>query len=240
MAVENSEWAMYGLDWDNPYRIRSYRELINWINEIGFLPLFKNEVDGFSAEEHVSNLFWWTGDPEQDPWVWREIIARTGEVAYGKFFNKKSGFISLQWFPCFANYRRDGYDFDARWDDELANIRCKKIMDAFEVGEAYTGLELKRAAGFGKGGEKNFSGIITDLQMQTYLTIKEFRRRRNKKGVEYGMPVSVYAKPEKLWGYDMVSSMYKEEPQKSWERIFDHVKGMYPYAEDKQIRKLLK
>ncbi len=240
MAVENNEWAMYGLDWDNPYRIRSYRELINWINEIGFLPLFKNEVDGFSAEEHVSNLFWWTGDPEQDPWVWREIIARTGEVAYGKFFNKKSGFISLQWFPCFANYRRDGYDFDARWDDELANIRCKKIMDVFEAGEAYTGLELKRAAGFGKGGEKNFSGIITDLQMQTYLTIKEFRRRRNKKGVEYGMPVSVYAKPEKLWGYDMVSSVYKEEPQKSWERIFDHVKGMYPYAEDKQIRKLLK
>lgn len=240
MAVENNEWVMYGLDWDNPYRIRSYRELINWINEIGFLPLFKNEVDGFSAEEHVSNLFWWTGDPEQDPWVWREIIARTGEVAYGKFFNKKSGFISLQWFPCFANYRRDGYDFDARWDDELANIRCKKIMDVFEVGEAYTGLELKRAAGFGKGGEKNFSGIITDLQMQTYLTIKDFRRRRNKKGVEYGMPVSVYAKPEELWGYDMVSSVYKEEPQKSWERIFNHVKGMYPYAEDKQIRKLLK
>lgn len=118
MAVENGEWIMYGLDWDNPYRIQPYRELIDWINAIGFLPLFKNEVEGFSVEEHVSNLFWWTGNPEQDPWVWREIIARTGEVAYGKFFNKKSGFISLQWFPYFANYRRDGYDFDARWDDE--------------------------------------------------------------------------------------------------------------------------
>ena len=52
MANESGTWIMHGLDWDNPYRIRTYRELINWINEIGFLPLFKNEVEGFSAEEH--------------------------------------------------------------------------------------------------------------------------------------------------------------------------------------------
>lgn len=240
MAAENGEWIMKGMDWDDPYRIRSYRELMNWINEIGFLPLFRNEVEGFSAEEHVSDQFWWTGDPEQDPWEWREIIAGTGEVAYGKFFNKKSGFISLKWFPCFANYRRDGYDFDARWDDGLASMRCKKIMDIFEKGGEYTGQELKKAAGFGKGGEKNFNGIVTDLQMQTYLTIKDFRKKKNKKGIEYGMPVSVYAKPEELWGYDMVSSAYGEEPSESWKRIFDHVKKMYPQADEKQIRKLLK
>ena len=74
---------MKGLEWDNPYRIRSWRELINWINEVGFLPLFANEVPGFSVEEHVSPLFWWTGDQEQDPWEWREIIPATGEVSYG-------------------------------------------------------------------------------------------------------------------------------------------------------------
>lgn len=161
-------------------------------------------------------------------------------MAYGKFFNKKSGFISLQWFPNFSNYRRDGYDFDARWDDELANIRCKKIMDAFEMGEEYTELELKRVAGFGKGGEKNFNGIITELQMQTYLTIQDFRRKRNKKGIEYGISVSVYAKPQELWEYDMVSSVYKEEPQKSWQHIYNRVKRMYPHAEDRKIRKILK
>ena len=122
MANEGGTWIMKGcgrpvddpakqehrpkrsgdLDWDDPYRIRSWRELINWINEVGFLPLFANEVPGFSAEEHVSPLFWWTGDPEQDPWEWREIIPATGEVAYGKFFNNKTGFISREWFPYFA------------------------------------------------------------------------------------------------------------------------------------------
>ena len=50
MSVENGEWIMHGLDWDNPYRIKTWQELVNWINEIGFLPLFGNEVEGFSAE----------------------------------------------------------------------------------------------------------------------------------------------------------------------------------------------
>lgn len=240
MAVENGVWTMYGMDWDDPYRIRSYRELINWINEIGFLPFFKNEIEGFSAEEHTSNRYWWTGDKEQDPWEWREIIARSGEVAYGKFFHKKAGFISKEWFPYFANYRRDGYDFDARWEDGLASMRCKKIMDEFENREEWMSHELKKQAGFYKGGEKNFSGMITELQMQTYLIIRDFRQKRNKKGAEYGMAVSVYMTPEELWGYDLVTSAYKETPEASRERIYRHVQEHYPDATEKQIRTLMK
>ena len=59
---------MNGLEWNNPYCIRTWQELINWIKEIGFLPLFQNEIEGFSVEEHVSPLYWWTGNAEQDPW----------------------------------------------------------------------------------------------------------------------------------------------------------------------------
>ena len=33
---------MRGSAWDDPYRIRTWQELVNWINEIGFLPLFAN------------------------------------------------------------------------------------------------------------------------------------------------------------------------------------------------------
>jgi hypothetical protein len=65
MANKGGEWMMHGMDWDDPFRIHT----------------------------------------------WREIIARTEEVAYGKYFGGKSGFVSKEWFPVFANYRRDGYDF---------------------------------------------------------------------------------------------------------------------------------
>lgn len=81
---------------------------------------------------------------------WRRLIARSGQVAYGKFFGRKAGFISKAWFPHFANWRRDGYDFDSRWDEELASIRCKRVVDQFENRPELFSFELKRLAGFGK------------------------------------------------------------------------------------------
>lgn len=231
MANESGEWIMHGMAWDDPRRLRTWREVIDRINEIGFLPLFKNEVPGFSVEEQVSDLFWWTGDPAQDPWEWRALIARTGEVAYGKFFGKRAGFISKEWFPHFANYRRDGYDFDTLWDEEKASLRSKKIMDQFNTNEHLQSNELKRLAGFGKGGEKNFDGTVMDLQMQSYLIIRDFRRRKNKMGLEYGMPVSVFTTPEALWGYDHISTAYHIAPAESLERIELQLKKYVPVAD---------
>ncbi len=244
----NGEWFMKGMDWDNAYRIRSWRELTDWINEVGFLPFFANEVEGFSVEEHVSGNYWWTGVREEDPWEWREIIAASHEVAYGKFFDKKAGFISLEWLPYFANSRRNGYDFDSLWEDGKASYREKKIMDFFisdgDGEEAFKDVyilstDLKKKAGFGKGGEKNYPGIITLLQMNTYLVISDFKRRENKKGKEYGMAVSVMLPPEKLWGYDLVTGAYKEQPVVSWQRLFDRVKELYPDADEKAVIRLI-
>ena len=249
MAVEDGQWIMRGLDWNDPYRIRSWQELVNWINEVGFLPLFANEIEGFSAEEHVSPDYWWTGIREEDPWEWREIIAASHQVAYGKFFDQKAGFISLEWLPFFVNYRRGGYDFDARWEDGLANRREKLIMDELTMtdddGEMtfpdiqILSTQLKKKAGFGKGREKNFPGIVTGLQMQTYLVISDFHRRVNKRGGEYGMPVSVLLPPEAIWGYEAVTSAYGEEPVKSRQRIADRIMELFPDATVATVTKMI-
>ena len=248
MSSENT-WIMSGLDWDDPDRIRSWRELTSYVDQVGFLPLFKNEIRGFSAEEQVSSLFWWTGDPEQDPWAWRELIAADHQVAYGKFFDKKAGFISLEWLPCFANARRNGYDFDARWEDGLASRRERIIMDQL-TGKDSDGdmafpdrqilsTDLKKQAGFGKNGEKNYTGIITGLQMQTYLVITDFHRRVNKKGAPYGMPVSVLQPPEAVWGYETITSAYHEKLAESWQKIYDHMTALYPGNRDRDIIKMI-
>lgn len=242
-------WIMNGLEWDDPDRVRSWRELTAYVDQVGFLPLFKNEIRGFSAEEQVSSLFWWTGDPEQDPWAWRELIAADHQVAYGKFFDKKAGFISLPWLPFFANARRNGYDFDARWEDGLASRREKIIMDQLTDKDSdgdmtfpdrqILSTDLKKQAGFGKNGEKNYPGIITGLQMQTYLVITDFHRRVNKKGAHYGMPVSVLQPPEAIWGYETITGAYHEKPAESWQRIYDHMKDLYPGNRDKDVIKMI-
>ena len=239
MSVENGEWIMHGLDGNDPSCLHSVEELEAYVDQAGFLPLFGNRIPGFSVEEHTCADYWFTGDTARDPWEWRAIIAHRGHLAYGKFFDNKAGFISRSWLPYFANLRRDGYDFDARWEDELASYRQKKIMDFFDGNQEYYSVELKQKAGFGKGGEKNFEGTSALLQMQTYLCIRDFRQRINKQGRPYGWAIAVLTKPETIFGEELVTAAYREEPEISRNRIYEQMKNMYPETSEKDLKKMI-
>ena len=97
---------MRGVPAEDPSCIHNIDELEQRVEKIGFLPLFAGDVSGFSVEEHTVPEDWWTGDPGRDPWEWRAFAARRGRVAYGKFFGDRAVFISREWLPVFANYRR--------------------------------------------------------------------------------------------------------------------------------------
>ena len=242
MSVENGEWVMHGLSKNDPECLHTVEDLEKYIEKVGFVPLFGNEIKGFSVEEKTEAKYWWSGNELKDPWEWRRIISARGKIAYGKFFDKKSGFISMEWLPYFVNFRRDGYDFDALWDDGKASRKMKKIMDLFdgenEDAELFS-FEIKQMANFGKDGDKGFEGVMTALQMQMYLTTRDFRQKKNKKGEEYGWHVAVFTTPENMWGYRNVTAAYKESPAESASKVLEHVAKMYPDASAKDIRKVL-
>ena len=249
METINGEWIMKGCSRTDPDCLHSLQDCIAFIHKIGFLPLFSNEIPGFSVEEHVPAEHWWCDDAAVDPWIWRMLLAEDSSIAYGKFFNKAAGFLAKDWFPTFANYRRNGYDFDALFEDGLASYRSKKIMDVFElddesIGKEWMTFDVKTLAGFGKrsdgsAGEQGFEGSITELQMQTYLIMSRFAQKRNKKGNAYGWHIAALETPETKWGREFVTSDYKEEPAKSWERIKNRIKEFFPEAEERQIQKIL-
>ena len=68
MANESGTWIMHGVREDAPECIHTVDEAIAYINEIGFLPLFKNDIPGFSLEERTVAKYWWSGDSKRDPW----------------------------------------------------------------------------------------------------------------------------------------------------------------------------
>ncbi|HKM34496.1 MAG TPA: hypothetical protein VJY54_07115 [Lachnospiraceae bacterium] len=239
MEDESGSWSLHGIETNDPACIHSVEELITYVNEIGFLPLFHNEIPGFSVEAHTVATDWWSGNVERDSWEWRELAARSGKVAYGKFFGGKAGFISKEWIPDFVNYRRDGYDFSALWEDEKASYLSKKIMDLYDEDTELYSYEIKQKAGFGKNGLKNFDVVISKLQMQMYLCVRDFRRKKSKVGKEYGWPTTVYVMPELIWGYDYVTSAYSDAPQESHSRIGNHIKNMFPEVEMTQIGRVI-
>ena len=80
---------------------------------------------------------------------------------------------------------------------------------------------------------------MTDLQMGGYLLIRDFRRRRNKRGQEYGWHISVYSAPETLWGYDHVSSAYSVAPAESKALIDEQIWRNFPEAEQEELDAVL-
>lgn len=236
MYERDGEWVMEGLEAYDPKRIKSMEELYEYVETVGFLPLFRSHVTGFSLEELTASEGWFSGR-EEDPWEWRSIAAVEGKVVYGKFFGRKAGFISKEWFPYFASYRRDGYDFDTLYELGLAPRKSKLLMDVLEERPYVPSYVLKAEAGFGKDGERGFEGAITNLMMQTYVVIDGFERKLNKNGEEYGWPVSNYATAESKFGREMVRSKYHLSKEEALEKILEQMHKLYPDATEKEIRK---
>lgn len=238
MANESGEWIMYGLADDDPECVHDFGELLTFVQKVGFLPLFRNDIPGFSVEEHANPHYWWTGIEERDPWEWRKEAARSRELAYGKFFGGKAGIISLDWLPVFMAYRRNGYDFEALWYAGQAQFRQKKIMDCLADAPELPGWQLKRLAGFGTGGERNFSGTVTALQDMFYIVISDFRRRKNKFGLDYGWDVSVYARPEQIWP-GLADQAYRITSRQAYIDIRGQMESLYPGFSEKAFQELI-
>ena len=210
-------------------RLKSAADLERLIDDAGFLPLFDGSIRGFSVYSLTDPSRWWTGDERTDPWQWRMALAAKGNAAYGKLLEKKSAFVSRELYPLFANARRDGYDFDARYEDGKAKSKEKRIMDIFSgTKKILPSNEIKALAGFGSGGGVGFEGALSALEMQTYLTVRGMACRRSKTGEEYGWPVALLSTSEALFGAKHVRSRYREEPEESKEKLVEHLFRIFP------------
>lgn len=219
-------------------RITSPEELEKLVEDFGFLPFFQNEFEDFSVEEYTPEEYWFAEDRD-GPWQWKGEVIRSKRCVYGKFFKGKAGFISMEWLPDFLNYRRDGYDFDARFEDGLASRKDKEIYETVLANGALLTRDLKRICGYGKRGKKGFDTVITRLQMQTYLTVMDFEYARDKAGTPYGWGIARYSLPEVLYGEELVRRAYKRQPEESKERIFKQMLLLLPDVDDEDIWKLI-
>ena len=219
--------------------IKSMRDIETLVGELGFLPFFSCGIPGFSVEERIDARYWFTGI--DGAWEWKGPIARGKRCVYGKLFSKKAGFVSREWYPDLANWRRDGYDFDALYDDGKAAHDDKLVYDMVDQrDDSVLSKELKKLGGFHKGGKKGFDAIITRLQMECYLVVADFTYMTDKQGNQYGWGVARYTTPEKFYGADFTDNVYRRTPEESRERLLAHFREILPKATEKQLLKLLK
>ncbi len=223
----------------NELYIRTQQDLAGAVNALGFVPFFKNSVPGFSIKEHISPAAWFPEEGE-GIWEWKGPVIRETGCAYGKFFENKAVFISAEWFPDVANYRRGGLELEEQYDFGLVKYGEKLLYDKLCERAPVTSSELKFICGYGKEGKKGFDPLITRLQKSAYVLISDFVYQRDRYGLPYGWGVAQYSTPEKFFGEAFENAVYARTPEESYARVFGHLRSILPGASEAQIRKLLK
>lgn len=241
-------------------KINHCGDLEKLVSKMGFLPFFKNGIPDFSIEEFIPQELWFS-DEEEGPWEWKGPVIRNINCAYGKLFQKKAGFISMEWFPELVNYRRSVYNLKAKPLQSMERV----IYDTVIEHESLLSKEIKALCGYKKTPVKRsnnpfdswesskvksllrstkpkgegFETVITQLQMGTWLVVADFEYLYNKKGEPYGWGVARYTTPEALFGEDKVQASSQRSPEESKQRLITYLTKLLPQATPAQILKMI-
>lgn len=212
-------------------------QLMELISEWGFLPLLYSGISGFSADDVVASECRYTilpdGGWDWPLWKWKGTVVTEGHCVYGKFFDRKAGFISLDWWPDFCNYRRSAYPAPSEGSIEEAILATLN-----ESGSLIT-RELRAACGFnGPKMRGKFDAYVTRLQMACRIVTEDFVYPLDKHNREYGWGWALLTTPEQLYGKD--TCQCDRSPEESFMRLKEHLVKLLPQASVQQIVKLIK
>lgn len=229
--------------------LNSCEDLERTVQNMGFLPFFKNAIEGFSIEEMTPPTRWFS-DEYDGPWEWKGPVIRQGNCAYGKLFCGKAGYVSLDKYPDFLNMRRSGYIMSP---DE------KRVYDLLVAHESLLSKELKKLGGFKRSLAKSrnpidllvktpvvhknktegFETIMTRLQMHCYVVIADFEYDYTHDGRRYGWGIARYTTPEALFGDEIIRKSTYSSPEKSKEYLLEYLKQLLPQADESAILKII-
>ena len=211
-------------------------QLIDYISQVGMLPLLNIGIEGWSADDVVDEECRYHTDPEEEwewkLWEWKGPILGETRCAYGKFFEKKAGFITQEWWPDFCNYRRSRNPYPATGSIE------ETILETLRLNGSLITRELRAACGFtGTKMRSKFDSYLTKLEMGGYIVTEDFVYPKDKHGKEYGWGWSLLTTPECLFGKEACRT--SRSPEESYERLFQHLQALLPGLSENRIARII-
>ena len=218
-------------------RLKEYNEFISVVERLGFMTLSNNCI-GFPNLENMTEENQWHTDLPSDPWRWRVNIEKDKKAAYGKLFDKKPGYISLEWYPKFFAARRKRRSFMDMYEDGLMSIYAKQIYELFNEDSILAVHEIKAMAGFTKELNSKYESAMIELQMGMFITVNGTKQKISAKGEPYGWPSTAYSKVE-TWAKEIVILSDNINPEDAKKEILLRIEEIVPDAQPKKVNQFL-
>ena len=228
------------------FYIKTKQDLIDAVQEFGIVPYFSTSIPGFSLEEHCHPAVL-CSDDDNNSWLWKGPVIQATHCAYGKFFEKKAAYVREDLFLDLANYRRDGYDFDARYEDGLAKYADKELFELIERSAPVLSKDLRKDGGYAYSGrwqktegKKGFDSSVTRLQELCYVITSNFVFSVDKRGNRRGWGASEYSTPAKYYGEAFTEHVYEKSPEESYHRLLTVLISLFPDVPVERLKRFLK
>jgi len=216
--------------------INTFSDFCSILRNIGFAVSAGNDEGIFNLNRYYSDkIRHHTWDPETDPWEWRiRSVTECDDIAYGKVFNFKGGWITKKWYPYFLAVRRNGRDLDEMYSDGLISGMERDVYNVIRESDEIAMHEIKRILNISRELNSKYESALLKLQMNMFITISGETHKTNKFGEPYGWGINVFTPVENFFGDIEVIDI-----DIATDKITERIREINPQAADKNIKRFL-
>lgn len=167
------------------------------------------------------------------------VLDERNDIAYGKVFFKKSGYITREWAPYFIAVRRGNASFEEEYSSGTISNYAKRIYSVVVEHGTLPLHGIKDLIGFEKEDKAQFDRALVELQMKMYLTMCGRQHKVSQKGEEYGWSSTVFCTTESFWGADVFALAARLDKDEAIEAITAQVFSLNPEAAPKKVLKFI-
>ena len=166
--------------------LTSYQDFVEQVNEMGFLPISGLTPGLPSLGDLTPDGNWHTGDPDTDPWQWKDRAAREKKLAYGCILNGQKGFVSSQLYAAFYTAFYPPEPMPVRWAEGLVDRTTWSLWNLFEKQSVVNTFEAHRMLAGNSSSSSRIDNRLQALQAAYYITGAGNARKVSRAGQEYG------------------------------------------------------
>lgn len=221
--------------------IHNFSDFLDDLYEAGMSMGGENEEGVFGLCRFFGDeIVWHTEEADTDPWEWRmRVLHEKTDIAYGKFFFRKSGYIIKEWYPYFYRIRRGDRQLQEEYEEGNVGRYAKRIYDLLLEHKELPLHLIKEYGGFGKEDKARFDSAATQLQMDMYITMCGNARKKSRRGEEYGWSSTVFCLTEDFFEPEVIRKAGEISLEEAYEKLEKQILKLNPLADLKKVRKFI-